>query len=504
MLTAFACYLAGVIILGLAAHRYLSRGSFLKDYFIGNRGLGAWVLATSFAATAISGGTFMGFPALIYTHGWVLALWIAGYMTVPLVTMAVLGKRINQVSRISGAVTIPDILRDRFESPGIGLLTSVILVFFLGWNLVAQFKAGGLLMSEASRDILERWDLFQASDTTFLGAMTGEPPAYVLGLVVFVFMVVAYTAYGGFWGVTLTDVLEGLVMLFGAVTLAILALWKVGGLQAATRELLRQDPALVYGPGPSNFLPFGIAVSFFFQWTIIGMGQPGALVRLMAFRDSRALKRAICVCAFYYAITYVSLVVVFICARALYPLDSGPRPDEIMPFMVRKLASPVSNVLAGFLLAAPYAAIMSTVAAYLLIVSSSLVRDVYQRFVNPLAAPSTIRRLSYAVTIAVGAAAFIGALHPPEFLQNIIVFSTEGLGVSLLAPIFLGLYWRRMTREGALCGMAAGLLTHLALHALGFKPLLASLGLSFLLAWLVSLATAPSSPRVLERYFFRP
>src|SRR4029453_1636103 len=155
MLIAFVAYLIGAAALGWFAHRLLSGGSFVKEYFLGNRKLGAWVLAISFAATAISGGTFMGFPALIYTNGWVLALWIAGYMAVPLVTMAILGKRINQASRLSGAVTIPDLLRDRFESPNVGLLTSLLLVIFLGVNLVAQFKAGGLLIVEALRDYFE-------------------------------------------------------------------------------------------------------------------------------------------------------------------------------------------------------------------------------------------------------------------------------------------------------------------------------------------------------------
>jgi SSS family transporter len=393
MLTAFLIYLVGVGALGWVAHRFLTEGQFVKDYFLGNRRLGPWVLALSFAATAISGGTFMGFPALIYTNGWVMALWIAGYMFVPLCTMAVLGKRINQASRLSGSITIPDVLRDRFESPSIAVLTSLILILFLGVNLVAQFKAGGLLMLEAWREVIESSSTFQGQ--VVLGSQS-VPRDYLFGVSLFVIMVVAYTTYGGFWGVTLTDVLEGLIMLFGAVTLAVLALVKVGGLGEATAALLREDPALVYGPGPPvlgaegailrpGFLPPHLAVSFFIQWTIIGIAQPGQLVRLMSFREMKSLQRALCLCAVYYALIYASLLVVFICARALYPPAAlgVTKTDDIMPFMIRQLASPISTVLAGILLAAPYAAIMSTVAAYLLIVSSSLVRDIYQRMLRP-------------------------------------------------------------------------------------------------------------------------
>src|SRR5438094_1993568 len=128
VLVAFALYLVGVAALGVFAHRYVTRGSFLKTYFLGNRGLGPWVLALTIAATAISGGTFMGFPSLIYTKGWVMALWICSYMVVPLTAMVWLGKRINQVARIGGSVTIPDVFRDCFQSPALGSIASVLFL----------------------------------------------------------------------------------------------------------------------------------------------------------------------------------------------------------------------------------------------------------------------------------------------------------------------------------------------------------------------------------------
>jgi sodium/pantothenate symporter len=503
MLIAFLAYLTGVFFLGWFAHRLLSGGSFIKEYFLGSRRLGAWVLAISFAATAISGGSFMGFPSLIYSKGWVMALWIASYMVVPLVTMAVLGKRINQASRLSGAVTIPDLLRDRYESPALGILTSLVLIIFLGWNLVAQFKAGGNLMIEAlgSLPVFEGWAA-SPEPVSFLGLPIRR--GYLLGLSVFVAMVVAYTTYGGFWGVTLTDVFQGLVMLGGALILAVLAWGKAGGLEQATRTILEEDPLLVYGPGPGEYLPFALAVAFFFQWTIIGMGQPGQLVRLMSFRDTKSLRRALCVCAIYYALIYTSLLVIFICARALYPPAAleGRESDQIMPFMISKLAAPLSPVLAGFLIAAPYAAIMSTVAAYLLIISSSLVRDIFQRFINPQISNRALRLLSYTVTLLVGAIAFAGALQPPKYLQTLIVYSTAGLGIALLAPVSLGLFWRRASRAGALSGMAGSVACFVLLDLWGFDPLLPSLALSFVLVIAVSLATKPASAAAERRYFF--
>jgi SSS family transporter len=473
VLVAFAGYLVGVMTLGIVAHRYLKRGSFVKEYFLGNRGLGPWVLALTIAATAVSGGTFMGFPSLIYTNGWIMALWIASYMVVPITTMALMGKRINQAARISGSVTVPDVLRDRFQSPAFGLLATCLILLFLTVNLVAQFKGGGLVMKEAMR-------LPPAVVT--LPAVNWEiDQGYLIGLIVFAGTVIAYTTYGGFWAVTWTDVLEGLVMLFGVVLMAILAVLAVPaievngqtltGLAAATERLRQEDPALVQGPGPKNFLPLGMAFSFFLMWSLMAAGQPSGMVRLMSFKDTPSLRRALMLVVAYYVLTYISLVIIFVCARAIFPtqylkdIGSEGQPDSIMPAMTRHLAHPL---LAGLLLAAPYAAIMSTVAAFLLMISSSLVRDIYQRTINPNVSDRTIKIGSYVVTALVGIVVSIGALRPPGFLQYVIVFTGAGQGCSFLAPMVLSLYWRRATRQGMMASMFGGFVAVVGLYVAGW------------------------------------
>lgn len=467
VLIAFGCYLVGVMLLGIVSHRYLQRGSFVKEYFLGNRGLGAWVLALSVAATQTSGGTFMGFPSLVYTHGWIMGLWVCSYMMVPLTSMAIMGKRINQVARVSGAVTMPDVFRDRFQSQALGILSTLLILLFLTFNLVGQFKAGGLVMKEAMQ--------LPAVDVNVLG-MTVER-GYLIGLVIFAFTVIAYTTYGGFWAVTWTDVLEGLVMLVGVVVMAVLAIQAVPpidgkhGLAAATEHLRQQSPELVYGPGPGVFLPLGLAFSFFCMWSFMSPGQPSNMVRMMSFKDSPSLRRALLLVSGYYMLTYLCLLIIFICARAIFPtqylgtVGQGDEPDSIMPIMIRHVADPI---VAGLLLAAPYAAIMSTVAAFLLLISSSLVRDLYQRTINPNASTRTMKTVSYTATALVGLVVLIGAIHRPRFLQYIIVFTASGQGCTFLAPMVVCLYWRRATRGGILAGMLGGFLTLFSLYALGW------------------------------------
>src|ERR1700741_1064126 len=115
--------------LGVVANFAQRKGSFLEKSFLGNRSLGAFAVALT--AAVMSGGTFVGFPSLVYSFGWVVALWIGAYMVAPLTVLGVLGKRIGQLSRKTGAITLPDLFRERFGSPTLGLITSLLIMFFL-------------------------------------------------------------------------------------------------------------------------------------------------------------------------------------------------------------------------------------------------------------------------------------------------------------------------------------------------------------------------------------
>jgi SSS family solute:Na+ symporter/sodium/pantothenate symporter len=438
-LVAFIGYMAGVFLLGALAHKLLKRGSFLKEYFLGDRQLNAWVLGLTYVATSVSAGSFVGFPSLIYMHGWIMALWIAGYMVSGLISKGVLAKRLNQVSRFSGAITVPDVLRDRFQSPALGLFAGLFLLLFLIFNLVGQFKAGGLIMQRAAGGVKET-AVYQAARDGVKSTLTGtgiwnekkaegqkgslfgpEYPDYILGILIFALTVVAYTTYGGFWAVTWTDVLQGIVIVVGALLLMILALYKVGGLTEATNKLRAIDKqaalekkaaqdnplkegrtptkkgSLLTGPGPNNFLPMGLAISFFFLWTIGSMGQPVGMVRLMACRDTPTLRTSLFMIGFYYALIYLPLIITFICARALYPTEFLGQSDSIMPVMALRVTEDMP-LLGGLILAAPYAAAMSAVAGFLLLMSSSLVRDIYQRNINPDISAGTVKKISYGTT----------------------------------------------------------------------------------------------------------
>jgi len=635
-LVAFAIYTAAVFFIAILSNRLRQSKNFLSEYFLGSRGLGVWAFALTFAATSSSGGSFMGFPSKVYAHGWVLALWIGSYMLVPVVSMGLLAKRINQVARKSGAITIPDVLRNRFDSHHFGTLATLLIVFFMVFNLVAQFKAGAKILTT----LLQNVPVFQATRVA-VGSLIADTvlapvePGYLICLTFFALAVIIYTSYGGFRAVVWTDVMQGIVMVAGVLILLPLALFHVGGLRQATDQMAKMTPPrfhqavlraadpvaadvpIAHGrwirqtesdgrqrvfrtdnnrlltifegeteaveasdssapgtaaeipvleittpweierlwaddrvawldhsvrvftlssepyaagagepggyvrlPGPdadqeSGFLPLSLAVSFFVMWTFSGAGQPSNMVRLMAFRSSQTLRRAIFTVAIYYSAIYFPLVVIFCCARVLLP-GMEVDPDRIMPEIAAYLTSAAGwPWLAGLLVAAPFAAVMSTVDSFLLMISSAVVRDVYQQTLNPNASERTIQRMTYTVTLVVGVAALLGALNPPEYLQDIIVYTGSGLSGSFLMPMALALYWSRFNTPGAAASMACGFVTHLSLYGGGllkydkfqaikiwdFDPLIPAMLVSLIAGVIVTLITPPPPRHLVDRYF---
>lgn len=240
----FVLYTFAVLFLGWFAAKMRQSKSFMKEYFLGGRSLGFFAFALTFAATAISGGTFLGFPAFVYTYGWVTGLWIAGYMVVPLLAVGLLGKRINQMAHQANAITMPDLIAARLQSRTAALLGTYLILFFIGFNLVAQFKAGALVLETMMQDV----PVMQATAKTldqsswFQTLLPGASASYAICLLAFAISVVAYTSHGGFHAVVWTDILQAFVMAVGVVLLIPLTISAAGGLEHASAVLQAQAP----------------------------------------------------------------------------------------------------------------------------------------------------------------------------------------------------------------------------------------------------------------------
>lgn len=460
---ALALFVASSAVLGGLASRWVQRGAFMKGYFLGNRDLGSWALALT--ATVQSGGTFMGFPSFVYTFGWVVALWIGAYMVVPITGFGLVGKRVAEISRKTGALTVPDLFRERFACPTVGFVSTLFVLFFMSFMLVAQFKAGALIMKLAWP--ASGW-LSLADDRA-----GGIDATYYLGLIIFSLVVVGYTLLGGFLAAVWTDLYQSVVMLIGVLILLPLCLSAAGGLEAASRSAAEQTgPGFLFGPGYSpderQFLTPTLAASYFFIWIFGGVGAPASIVRLMACKSTKTIRRSIVLLALYNMMIYLPLIAICVCARSLMP--DLKHSDEVIPRIALGTTKdlPGGPFIAGIILAAPFGAVMSTVSSYLVVISSGIVRDVYQRFIDPAASERRLRGLAQGGMIAVGLLAVIANINPVAYIQQIVVFCTSGQAATFFVPVIMAMYWRRATKAGALGAMLAGSITVLGLFALGW------------------------------------
>jgi SSS family solute:Na+ symporter/sodium/pantothenate symporter len=528
--------------LGTLAQRAVKKGSFLKGYFLGNRGLGAWALALT--ATVQSGGTFMGYPSFIYAHGWVVALWIGSYMVVPITGFGVLGKRFAQLSRRTGAITVPDLLRIRFGSPAVGLISSLFIIVFMSSMMVAQFKAGAIVMKLTLPGTTSLALSEELEDTATESVQGDSKPGaakstldrrYLLGLAVFSLTVVGYTLIGGFLASVWTDLFQSVLMLIGVVILFLLVVPLTIGapMQAATLEAMaKTGPDYAFGPGfsPSGrqFLPVSLAFSFFVLWIFGGVGSPAGQVRLMASHDTPTIRRSIVLLCFYNTLIYLPLMIICVTSRSIFPdLDA---PDEVIPRLALWATRDFwgGSFVGGLILAAPFGAVMATVSTYLVVIASGVVRDVYLRFLRPHAGQTEIRRISQGVMIFFGLLSVALNIYPVKYLQALVVFSTSTIAATLLVPAIMAAYWRRATVPGALAAMFTGSATMLALfgagwimafyemdqklgpdtsfrayYLLGIEPIVWGMIVSMLAGVGVSLATEPPDERLVSWLFDR-
>ncbi len=468
-LSSFLFYLALLIVIGVVSAR-LRTGS-LSEFFLGGRRMKNWVVALSAVASGRSAWLVLGMTGMAYTIG-LSAIWaVAGYIVVELFLFMFVGKRLRRYTHMSDSITLPDFLEARFKD-NLHVLRTVsvaIIVIFMVAYVSAQFNAGGKAISAS------------------FGFSTTQ------GLWLTAIIVLAYTMLGGFFAVSLTDVVQALFMILGLVALPAAALFHYGGLSRVLASLRMQEVTLLS--------PWAIGFTGAIGFLGIGLGSPGnphILVRYMSSNSAEGLRRAALLGTIWNVVMAWGAIFVGLVGRAYFPLKDqlpGADTERLFPYLASQHLHPI---LFGLTVAAVFAAIMSTADSQLLVAASGITRDIYQKIFRRGKA-ITERRMVFlsrmAVLILTFAAIGLGAVAK-ELVFWLVLFAWGGLGASLGPPVVLSLFWKRTTRWGVLAGLVSGTLVTIiwkitpALKGIVYE-LIPAFVVSGLLVVIVSLVTKP-------------
>lgn len=428
-------------------------GSFLQNYFIGGRSMGGLVLAMTLVATYTSASSFLGGPGLAadwgLTQSWVAAIQIG----TAFLTLGVLGKKMAIISRRINAVSITDYFKARYNSPAVVILCGLCLVVFFITQMVAQFIGGATLVE----------------------TVTGLP--YWAGLALFGVIVILYTSIGGFKAVVMTDTLQGIIMTIGTFLLLFFVIKAGGGMGEITSQLNATNPGWdLLGKGPfseglSTLSP-GYMISF---WVLVGvgvLGLPQTAVRGMGFKDTQSMHRAMMYGTVVVGILMIGMHFAGALTLPLLPKEGISSTDAVIPYVVMEY---MPSVAAGFFLAAPLAAVMSTVSSLLILASATIIKDLYLTYIvkadeNDEKVNKKVPVYSTLITIVIGVIVFIFALSPPDIIVWINLFAMGGLEATFFWPLIGGLYWKKGNSTCCIWSIIVGVATFIFFNQVKIAP----------------------------------
>ena len=464
-------YFVGMVVIGWWAY---GRNDSLDDYMLADRGLGPAVTALSAGASDMSGWLLMGLPGALYASGLVES-WIAVGLTAGAwLNWRLVAPRLRTYTEIAAdSITIPSFLDNRLHDSThlLRWVSGLIILVFFTFYVSSGMVSGG----------------------TFFESSFGMD--YRLGLTLVAGITVMYTLVGGFLAVSYTDLVQGLMMVAALVAVPVAGVVRLGGIRATIDAVSAVDPHYWAMVGPTTSV-IGIAGSL--AWGLGYFGQPHIIVRFMAIRSPKeaVAGRRIGIGWMLFAVAGAATTAVV--GVAVYQRDASglANPEAVFISLGRLLFDPF---VAGFMLAAILAAIMSTISSQLLVTSSALIEDLYKRIrdVEP-PQPRLVMYSRFAVLIVAVVAAAM-AWSPNDTILALVAFAWAGFGASFGPIVLLCLYWRWLTAIGAVAGMVTGAVVVMIWGGLDGGPggifdlyeLAPGFAANLLVAWAVSRAGRP-------------
>jgi len=502
---AMAVYIAAVIAIGFYYAKKASEST--GNFLIGGRSLGPWVTAMAAEASDMSGWLLMGLPGVAYWCGLGEAIWTAiGLLIGTYLNWLFVAKRLRTYSHLAGdAITIPDFLSNRFKEKKkiiLSIAALFILVFFCVYA-ASCFVAVGKLFST----------LFDAD--------------YVYMMIIGAVFVVAYTFVGGFLAESASDFMQGIVMFLALALVLIVGVIKAGGISEVIDNAKSipgfleffgiAQPTVVDGvqqvseAGKPLFGEAGkyglIVIISTLSWGLGYFGMPQVLLKFMAIKNPDELKMSRRIATIWCAISLLAAVFIGIIGRILYPdaLLTASASENIFILLSSNFFLPL---IAGIVMAGILAATISSSDSYLLIAASAFSKNIYHGILKKDASDKQVLYMSRITLVIIAIIAMFIALDEDSVIFTVVAFAWAGFGATFGPIMIFSLFWKRVTRAGAIAGMVTGGVTvfiwKLLIRPLGgyldIYELLPAFVVSCLAIVIVSLITSPPSKEIQEEF----
>lgn len=401
-----------------------------EDYFLGGRSMGPVVSALSAGASDMSAWLLMGLPGALYVSGLAESYIAIGLSIGAFLNWSFVAKRLRiYTSVIANSITIPDYFETRFDDDKHILrvvCAIVILIFFTFY--VSSGLVGGAKLFEATFGI-----------------------QYEYALTTGTLIIVAYTFLGGYKAVCWTDLIQGLLMMSALIIVPLVMISHLGGLNEAV-NIVKEIKPNTFSMGEGLSL---VGIISALSWGLGYFGQPHILVRFMSIKSTKDIPSATFVGISWMVISLVGACLIGILGIAYVSKFelSLHDPEKIFIVMSQLLFNPW---IAGILLSAILAAIMSTASSQLLVSSSTIAEDFYKRILNKEASNKVVMNLGRFGVLAVAVIAFIISTDKNSSVLSIVSYAWAGFGASFGSVMLFSLFWSRMTRYAAIAGMITG------------------------------------------------
>ena len=463
-LVAMAVYMAVVIGIGIIFAKRANKSS--DDYFLGGRSLGPWVAAFSASASDMSGWLLMGLPGVAYWCGIADATWTAiGLAIGTYLNWLIVSKRLRRYSvRANNSITLPEFFSNRFREKNKTIMTIsalFILIFFTAYAASCFATCGKLF--------------FTLFDLPYV-------PMMVIGAV----FVLAYTILGGFLAESASDFMQAIVMVIALITVLIVGTVAAGGIGAVVEnsqnipgffdffnianptmvtKVINGEEVLVQEtingvPSFGAATPYGIlSICSMLAWGLGYFGMPQVLLRFMAIRKEKELKASRRIAIVWVVVSLAAAVFIGIMGRTLFPtthLTASASENIFITITTTIFNSGALPILAGLIMAGILAATISSSDSYLLIAASAFSKNIYKGVLNKKASDKSVMWATRITVAAIAVIAALLALDENSIIFNIVSFAWAGFGATFGPLMLFSLFWKRITKAGAIAGMISG------------------------------------------------